>query len=236
MHLFEVRHKMTPREQWLEDLLEWPMIGLTFILLILFIVPLLYPLSSELREAIWVADICIWATFYVEFFLKLAVSSNYKATLLRNWWLVLILISPLLLSLRFLRLARLVSVIRIFRLQSAIKHLRKNVQVLIYNVEYVFLVLAIFTFISAFLMWRIETVGEGTITNFTDALWWSVVTITTIGYGDIVPSSAGGKVLGSIVGVLGATVFTVMIARITAIYVQSEQIKRLERRLKRPKK
>ncbi|MDW7649861.1 MAG: ion transporter [Bacillota bacterium] len=43
----------------------------------------------------------------------------------------------------------------------------------------------------------------GTITNFGDALWWSLVTTTTVGYGDLAPVTAGGRILAAFLMIAG---------------------------------
>lgn len=44
---------------------------------------------------------------------------------------------------------------------------------------------------------------EDTMSNFGDAIWWSLVTTTTVGYGDISPQSLGGRVIAGILMILG---------------------------------
>ena len=87
--------------------------------------------------------------------------------------------------LRLVRIARFVSVVRLLGLQCIVNKSKKTIRTLVYQIEYILLCLVIFIFVSAFLMWQIETSHEGSITTFVDALWWAVVTITTIGYGDL---------------------------------------------------
>ncbi len=44
---------------------------------------------------------------------------------------------------------------------------------------------------------------EDTMVNFGDALWWSMVTTTTVGYGDLSPESTGGRILAGILMIVG---------------------------------
>ena len=84
---------------------------------------------------------------------------------------------------------------------------------------------------------------SGNIRTGEDALWWSFVTMTTVGYGDLFPTSTEGRVIGAIlmttgIGLLGSVLAT-LAAKITdheqedentKILVQLEQIStRLER-------
>src|SRR4051794_22167373 len=64
--------------------------------------------------------------------------------------------------------------------------------------------------------------------TFGDGVWWAIVTLGTVGYGDIVPHTAWGRVVGSVVIVLGVTFLSVLTAVITSHFVSSDQTGRME--------
>ncbi len=57
--------------------------------------------------------------------------------------------------------------------------------------------------------------------TFGTGIWWAIVTLGTVGYGDIVPHTAWGRVLGSIVIVFGVTFVSVLFATVTSYLIST---------------
>src|SRR5262245_37860451 len=64
--------------------------------------------------------------------------------------------------------------------------------------------------------------------TFGTGVWWAIVTLGTVGYGDVVPHTAWGRVLGSVVIVVGVTFLAFLIAIVTSFFVSSEQEEQAE--------
>lgn len=56
-----------------------------------------------------------------------------------------------------------------------------------------------------------------------DALWWGIVTLTTVGYGDVVPKTAEGKIAASVLMLLGIGLFSAITATITSFMLEGRQ-------------
>jgi voltage-gated potassium channel len=69
--------------------------------------------------------------------------------------------------------------------------------------------------------------------SFGDAMWWALVTLTTVGYGDVVPQSTWGRCIGAFVMALGITFISFLTATVTSIFVSQEEHDREDRRLDR---
>jgi voltage-gated potassium channel len=59
-----------------------------------------------------------------------------------------------------------------------------------------------------------------------DGLWWSLQTVTTVGYGDIVPSQGTGRVIGALVMISGIAFLTVITAAVTAALIDAARRRR----------
>ncbi|HEV2922856.1 MAG TPA: potassium channel family protein [Solirubrobacteraceae bacterium] len=66
-----------------------------------------------------------------------------------------------------------------------------------------------------------------TFPNIGDGFWWAVQTITTVGYGDIVPRSTAGRFVASVVMLVGIGFLTVITASITSTFIETTR-RRLE--------
>jgi voltage-gated potassium channel len=75
-------------------------------------------------------------------------------------------------------------------------------------------------FVSAFFMWRVEYNAPGaTIATFRYALWWAVVTTTTVGYGDYTPVTPAGRIIARAVMIVGVGLIGTVSATVAAWFV-----------------
>src|SRR5213596_3325553 len=59
--------------------------------------------------------------------------------------------------------------------------------------------------------------------TFGIGVWWAIVTLGTVGYGDVVPHTAWGRVVGSVVIIIGVTFLSFLIATVTSYFVAAEE-------------
>jgi len=72
---------------------------------------------------------------------------------------------------------------------------------------------------GAFLFYFIESNQNSDLTSFGQAMWWVLVTITTVGYGDIVPATGLGQFLGVVIIFTGVALVSTFTATISSIFV-----------------
>ena len=79
------------------------------------------------------------------------------------------------------------------------------------------------TFVAGVAAWVLSPQGFGSLG---DTLWWAAQTVTTVGYGDVVPMSSWGRVIGVVVMVFGVTAVSLITALVTSAVVAFEQRRR----------
>jgi voltage-gated potassium channel len=82
------------------------------------------------------------------------------------------------------------------------------------------LVLTIAGGVGAWLVARRDFDGLG------DALWWAMQTVTTVGYGDVVPEHAAGRLIGVVLMLQGIALLTVITASVTATLIEQARRRR----------
>ena len=77
--------------------------------------------------------------------------------------------------------------------------------------------LIFFIFLFGYLFY----VSEPDVRNLGDGIWWALVTITTVGYGDITPLTTGGRVVASSLMFLGLGLIATITAIVSAKFIQN---------------
>lgn len=72
------------------------------------------------------------------------------------------------------------------------------------------------------IFYLLESVTNPRISSLFDAVWWGFSTATTVGYGDIVPITAFGKVLGILMMLMGTALFATYTAMFAQIIIEDE--------------
>lgn len=129
------------------------------------------------------------------------------------------------LDLGFVRMLRLMRLFRVAKLVRYLEGLQLLTQVLRSKREDLVLtstVLLLLLTLSSSLMYYAEhNIQPDKFTDIPATMWWAVATLTTVGYGDLYPVSAPGKLLGSIVAILGIGLFALPTAILGSGYIEA---------------
>jgi voltage-gated potassium channel len=69
----------------------------------------------------------------------------------------------------------------------------------------------------------VRAIAPGDFHSVGEGIWWAIVTLGTVGYGDVVPTSPWGRVVGGFVIIFGVTFLAFLTATVTSMFVSSEQ-------------
>ncbi len=205
-HTEQVSDRAEPRVATWERVSEWPLVALAVGFLGVYAIDVLWvSIGASWHQALRTIAYVIWALFAVDYLVRLVLAENHR----RYWWRhladLLIIVLPILRPLRVLRLVMLLRVLN----RRAATTLRGKV--VLYGVSGAVLLL----FCAALAVLDAERHHHGAnITSFGDALWWAVVTIGTVGYGDRFPVTAEGRFVG--VGLIVAGV--ALVGAVTASF------------------
>lgn len=205
----------------IERMTELPLLILAFVMVPLLLGPFLWDLTAEEEATFAILDGFIWALFAIDLGAKVLVAPKRMAYLRAHWLDVLIVVVPFFRPLRVLRLFLFGS-----RAFSGARRLVNVDFLLVYGIGLVV--------IAATVAFTVEEGSGGTITSFADALWWSLATVTTVGYGDAVPTTNAGRAVGFVLMLGGIGFFGGLTANFASMLVRSDdRNEQLIRRLTR---
>ena len=208
-----------------------------FCTIILSVVPLMF---WDEYPIFWYIEVFTTTVFIIDYILRW-VTADYKlgkgahsfVSYPYSFWAIIDLLSILpsfqilgsnfkiLRTLRMLKILRLLKALRYStQLFLFIEVLKKERKVL----TAVLLFAAAYIFITALVMFNFEprinpTTGQETFKTFFDAIYWSTVTLTTVGYGDLCPATDLGRLISMFSSLFGVAVIALPSGIITASYL-----------------
>jgi voltage-gated potassium channel len=195
------------------------------ILLLVQLVQFEDPVGIDLVE---VLDTLVCMTLLADFIYDLAYSKNRKELLKSRWWEPLASIPMIdaaqkaVLGVRLLRILRLLRVFKLHRelrlfLSNSYDFLQKN-RILDLSC---FVGLTILTGSLGF--FYAEQGVNPALHSYKDSIWWAMVTVTTIGYGDIYPVTTAGRFVAMIMMFIGIGCVSLLTALIASTYLRENK-------------
>ena len=170
----------------------------------------------------------IWIVFLLEYTHLLFLSENKKEYILNHKLELFIVVVSIPFVpqgfessrfLRFIRLPRLLRLFQLFRLAAVLAKFGTAIKTIFNSKGLRFIVYAtIFLIIFfGFLFY----VSEPEVKTYGDGIWWALVTITTVGYGDITPYTTLGRIVASTLMVLGIGFIATLTAAVSAYFLSN---------------
>lgn len=206
-----------------EQATDVPMLILALALIPILGIPILQDLSPEWERVFEVASWLIWAAFALELTVKTYLAPDRPRYLLHNWFTVLIVVLPFLRPLRVFRAARVLHLLRLVTLVSLLTKAWSTARYIFgrHGLSYTLLVALVLVLAATLAVTHFEKDGGGSIDSFETALWWSAVTVTTVGYGDTFPVTPAGRGIAVFLMLIGITVFGLVTANIAAFFIEA---------------
>jgi voltage-gated potassium channel len=158
----------------------------------------------------------LWILFLIEFVTKFYFAKSKINFIKEDFFVILIIIFPFLRPLRVFSLSRMSMLIFAEQANDRFPIFRKIriLEILLFSI--------ILVVLSADLFLKFETTSDSLYKNFGDALWFSMVTVATVGYGDIFPKTPQGRLLAGLLILFGVSIFGLVTASISSYLVEKD--------------
>lgn len=220
-----------------EKITEWPLTAVALVFLTAYAIPIAAPESPS-----WASELCenivwiTWGVFAIDYLIRLLLAERKWRFIKANLLDLAVVALPLLRPLRLVRLLALLSILN----RTSTHQLRGRV------VTYTAGGTVLLIVVGALAITDAERGQPGAnITSLGDGFWWTVTTITTVGYGDRYPVTLAGRFIAvalmvcgiAILGVVTATIASWLVQRVSEVTQREEaatrsQVERLQDELR----
>ncbi|MCH8956789.1 ion transporter [candidate division KSB1 bacterium] len=198
--------------------------------LISFSIETLPDLDQKIRLILKYFEIATVLLFTLEYLLRLIVSDR-KLQFIFSFYGVIDLLAILpfyitrsvdLRSIRILRLFRLIRTLKLLRFNEAVQRFRKAFEIVKEELILFLFATALLLFVTAVGIYYFENPAQPEhFKSVFHSMWWAIITLTTVGYGDFYPVTTGGKIFTSLILIIGLGIIAVPTGLIASALTQT---------------
>jgi voltage-gated potassium channel len=208
--------------------------------LLAFVVAVLYYLipDPEIKQVLFILDNIYAILFLIDFILRYRAVDDKKRYMLGWGWLALVTSIPGLPALRIIRSLLVLHNVRELKRVTPAELEMQARERLGESVLYFTIVigLIVITIGSILIVWVESDTPGAEIKSGYDAMWWSLVTVSTVGYGDEYPVTLEGRIIGVFMILVGVALFTTLTSYLASNFTDRGAQRQREQQLELAKK
>jgi voltage-gated potassium channel len=198
----------------IERVMKYPMFLLGIAWLVIAFVVATTDVTSSVSIPLVSSLFALWAIVLAEYLLRLVITPDRRGYLRRRWVEPATVLVPPLQGCHLVGIEKMTLLVREgqLRVEAVLRH---------HSLFRVLIAAMATLFVGAWLVMLFEQHAKGSnIHSYPDALWWSIVTVTTVGYGDRFPTTEGGRIVAVVLMLLGISLIGVLTATIASLFVK----------------
>jgi len=205
------RHDLVDR---IERVTKYPMAVLGIAWLVIAVIVLSTDVNGSPSLFLVSTLFVLWVTLLVEYLVRLVVTPDRRGYLKRRWVEPATVLVPPFQGWHVIGIEKMSLLFYEgeLRVEAILRH---------HSLFRVLIAAAATLVLGAWLVLLFDENAEGSnIHNYPDALWWAIVTVTTVGYGDRYPVSMGGRVVATMLMLVGIGLIGVLTATVASVFIK----------------
>ena len=205
------RHDLVDR---IEDVTKYPMAVLGIAWSVIGIIVVTADVNGSASRFLVGTLFAVWAILLVEYLVRLVISPDARGYVKRRWAEPATVVLPPLQGWRLVGMEKMSLILREgeLRLEAILRH---------HSLFRVLIAAMATLLLGAWMVLLFEENAKGAnIHSYPDALWWAIVTVTTVGYGDRYPVTEGGRVVAAVLMLVGIGLIGVLTATVASVFIK----------------
>ncbi|MGO9877417.1 MAG: potassium channel family protein [Acidimicrobiia bacterium] len=205
------RHDLVDR---IERVTKYPMAVLGVAWLVIAVIVLSANVNGSPSLFLVSTLFVLWVVLLVEYLVRLVVTPDRRGYLKRRWVEPATVVVPPFQGWHVIGIEKMSLLFYEgeLRVEAILRH---------HSLFRVLIAAAATVVLGAWLVLLFDENAKGSnIHNYPDALWWAIVTVTTVGYGDRYPVSAGGRVVAAMLMLVGIGLIGVLTATVASVFIK----------------